>query len=78
MIGESHDLAEDFPEYRERIARLRQTDEQFAAVYEEYQRVNRECVRTGLRRTVHSDGYTGMLKRMRVLHKDRLYAMLRG
>jgi uncharacterized protein YdcH (DUF465 family) len=77
MIGERHDLADEFPEYRDRICRLRETDERFAAIYDEYQRVNREVVRTGLRRTVHSDWYTGKLKRMRLQKKDQLYDMLR-
>jgi uncharacterized protein YdcH (DUF465 family) len=77
MIGESHELAEEFPEYRERISKLRQTDERFAAAYDDYQRLNREVVRTGLRRTVHSDAYTAMLKLRRVKQKDALYHMLR-
>jgi uncharacterized protein YdcH (DUF465 family) len=78
MIGESHDLTEEFPEFRDRIARLRESDERFATVYAAYQRVNKEVVRTGLGRTVHSDSYTGMLKRQRVQQKDLLYAMLRN
>ncbi len=78
MIGESHDLAEEFPEYRDRIAALRQSNSEFATLYNDYQRVNKEVVRTGLRRTVHSDLYTSELKRMRLLHKDQLYAMLRA
>ncbi|MEM9384531.1 MAG: DUF465 domain-containing protein [Pseudomonadota bacterium] len=78
MIGESHDLAEEFPEYRDRIATLRESSNEFAELYDDYQRVNKEVVRTGLRRTVHSDRYTTELKRMRLLHKDQLYAMLRA
>lgn len=78
MIGESHDLAEDFPEFSDRIAELRRSDPHFARVYDDYREVNKEVVRAGLRRTVHSDLYTQALKRTRLAQKDQLYAMLRS
>lgn len=78
MIGESHDLAEEFPEFREKIDQMRRSDPQFAEVYDDYRKVNKAVVRAGLRRTVHSDVYTTQLKRERVAQKDQLYAMLRS
>ena len=40
MLGESHDLFHEFPEYKDRIAELKAADPKFAGLYDEYHAVN--------------------------------------
>ena len=35
MLGESHDLFHEFPEYRDRIAEMKTADPRFSALYDE-------------------------------------------
>lgn len=45
MSHTPHELAEDFPEYAERIHDLKQSDAHFAKLMDEYHKVNREVHR---------------------------------
>lgn len=77
MIGESHDLFHEFPEYRQRIAELKTADANFAMLYDQYHAVNDEVERIELRIETPSDVYTETLKKQRLHLKDEIYAILR-
>ncbi|MDS4021307.1 MAG: YdcH family protein [Candidatus Competibacter sp.] len=77
MLGESHDLFHEFPEYRDRIAELKAADPRFAELYDEYHKVNDEVERIELQIETPSDFYTETLKKKRLHLKDEIYAILR-
>ncbi len=78
MFGESHDLFHEFPEYKNRIAELKQADAEFASLYEQYHAVNDEVERIELQIETPSDFYTETLKKRRLHIKDDIYAILRA
>ena len=46
MLGEHHDdLAQEFPEFKDRVHELKVSDPNFAKMYEEYQAVDKEVYR---------------------------------
>lgn len=77
MFGEHHRLAEEFPEYRDRIHDLKDRDAEFAQLYDEYIRVDKEIYRIEEQIETPSDDYTEELKKKRVVIKDRLYEILK-
>jgi len=77
MLGESHDLFHEFPEYKNRIAELKATDSRFGQLYDEYHTVNDEVERIELQIETPSDFYTETLKKKRLHLKDEIYAILR-
>ncbi len=78
MFGEHHDLAHDFPEYKDRIHRLKLNDPEFAQLFKRYQEVDKEIYRIAQQIETPSDIYTEELKKKRVWLKDQLYAMLQS
>ena len=77
MLGESHDLFHEFPEYRDRIAELKDANPKFARLYDDYHVVNAEVERIELELETPSDQYTETLKKQRLHLKDEIYAILR-
>lgn len=77
MLGESHDLFHEFPEYKDRISDLKSADPKFAQLYDEYHTVNDEVERIELEIETPSDMYTETLKKKRLHLKDEIYAILR-
>ncbi len=77
MLGESHDLFHEFPEYRNRIAELKDADPGFAQLYDDYHAVNGEVERIEFEIETPSDQYTETLKKQRLHLKDEIYAILR-
>ncbi len=78
MFGEHHDLENEFPEYKERIAQLVQNDPEFAHLYQQYQAADEEVWRIEEQIDTPSDTYTEDLKKKRVMLKDKLYALLKA
>ena len=78
MLGESHDLFHELPEYKDRIAEMKAADVQFTALYDEYHAVNNEVERIELQLETPSDFYTETLKKRRLHLKDEIYAILRA
>ncbi|MDG4555590.1 MAG: YdcH family protein [Candidatus Competibacter sp.] len=78
MLGESHDLFHEFPEYQDRIAELKAVDPRFAELYDQYHGVNNEVERIELQIETPSDFYTEDLKKQRLHLKDEIYTILRG
>lgn len=73
-----HDLAQEFPELRERIHELKLASPEFKQLYDEYQALDKEVYRIEEEIETPSDDYTEELKTRRVRLKDRLYGMLTG
>jgi uncharacterized protein len=76
MLGESHELLAEFPEYRERILELKESDGHFSELFEDYHKINHEVIRIEQGLETPSDHYTEELKKKRVLRKDQLYRIL--
>lgn len=77
MLGESHELKEEFPEYGELMSELRENDSDFARLFDEYHAINAQVIRTEQGVECHSDFYTEDLKKKRALLKDQIYSLLR-
>jgi uncharacterized protein YdcH (DUF465 family) len=77
MSIEKHDLVHEFPEFREQIHTLKMTDHHFARLFAEYHELDHEVrrIEEGVENT--SDDYLETRKKMRLLLKDQLYAMLK-
>lgn len=77
MFGEHHDLAHEFPEYKERIHELKMKDNHFASLFDEYEKLDKEIYRIEEQIETPSDEYTEELKQKRVQLKDQLFNMLK-
>jgi uncharacterized protein len=78
MTIEPHDLAHDFPEYREAIQTLKASDRHFAKMYDEYHAIDEEVHLIEQNVEAVSDVYAEVLKKKRMLLKDALYQMLKA
>jgi len=77
MFGEHHDLAQEFPEYKDRIHELKTSNAHFASLFEEYENLDKEIYRIEEQIETPSDEYTEQLKQKRVELKDQLFQMLK-
>ena len=76
MLGQNHDVYHEFPEFAERIDVLKETNEKFAKLVDEYTHLNREVIRVE-QHIKPLDHYSFEdLKKRRLLSKDQLYAVL--
>ena len=76
MFGESHDLATEFPEYKEQIHQLKMEDRHFSRLFDEYHEVDSQLHRIEQAIEVHADDFVEGLKLRRLNIKDGLYGML--
>jgi hypothetical protein len=76
MFGESHNLAIEFPEYKEQIHNLKMEDRHFAKLFDEYHEVDAQLHRIEQEIEVHADDFVEGLKVQRLNLKDELYGML--
>jgi uncharacterized protein YdcH (DUF465 family) len=76
MLGESHDLIAEFPEYRDRILELKDHDDHFSELFDDYHKINHQVIRIEQGLETPSDFYTEDLKKKRLLRKDQLYRLL--
>lgn len=76
MFGERHDLPTEFPEHAELIKKLHETDQDFAALMDEYTALDAEIYEIEENGTNVTDEHAEELKFKRVSLKDKLYAML--
>lgn len=76
MLEEKHDLAHEFPEYKEKIHTLKLENHHFAKLFDEYHLVNREIhrIESGVEPT--SDDYLEEAKKKRLALKDELFSFL--
>ena len=77
MHIEQHDLAHEFPEFKDAIHNLKMTNNHFARLFGEYQDVEKEVRRIEQDIELVSDEIAEDLKKKRLSLKDELYAMLK-
>lgn len=77
MPIESHDLHHEFPEYQELIHRLKETDNHFRSLFNDYHAVDKEVHRFEAAGSNTSDEYAEECKKKRLKLKDELSAILR-
>lgn len=73
----NHALTRDFPELKERIQGLRQSDQHFNRLNDEYNAADVEVTKAETGEQNLSDEHLETLKKQRALLKDKLYAMLK-
>ena len=73
-----HELAEEFPEFIEKMSELRKSDSHFARLADEYHSVNREVHRAETDVKPTSDEHMTELRRKRMALKDTIYAHLKA
>ncbi len=73
-----HDLAHEFPEYRDRIGELKNADAHFSRLAAEYHGVCKELHQVEAQIETPSDQYVEQLKLKRLHLKDELHAILRA
>jgi uncharacterized protein YdcH (DUF465 family) len=78
MTHTPHELADEFPDLRQRIHDLKTTDERFAHLAERYHALNREIHRIDAGIEGASDEHAETLKKQRLQLKDRIAGMLRA
>ena len=76
MNIDSHDLLDEFPEYRSEILRLKAENQQFAGLFYKYHEVNAEVRNVEEHDVPISDLAFEELKKLRLKLKDELYVML--
>ena len=78
MLGESHDVVHEFPEFRDRIDELCRTDSSFSSLMTEYDELDariRQLEETGL---PVADETIEDLKKERIMLKDRIFNILKS
>ncbi|MET0067117.1 MAG: YdcH family protein [Candidatus Thiodiazotropha sp.] len=76
MLGESHDLLHEFPEYETKIAELRKSNEVFHNLMDEYDWLDAQIRSLEELSNPISDFHMEEMKKRRLLLKDRLYTFL--
>ncbi len=76
MTHTPHELAEDFPEHRERIAALKVSDPHFARLVGEYHEVNRAVHRAETLAQPTTPEHESELRRVRARLKDQIWRRL--
>lgn len=76
MSHTPHELAQDFPEYSEKISALRQTDQHFLRLADEYHEINRAVHRAETNVEPASDEYLSEIRKVRMKLKDQIYSYL--
>lgn len=76
MSHAHHDLAQEFPEYMQKIHYLKQSDMHFAKMLKEYEEVSKETLRAEERIDLTSEDALEELKRKRMKLKDSLFQQL--
>ena len=78
MANTPHELAEEFPEFTDRIRELNASNGHFARLSDEYHDVNRQIHRIETRIEPAAEDVEEELKRRRVRLKDEIAQMLNG
>lgn len=73
---EHHDLAAEFPEYKDRIHDLKAGSAHFVKLVNEYEEVSKEVARIEQEIETPGDDYTEERKKLRAKLKDELFALL--
>jgi len=73
MSHTPHELAEDFPELKDKIHALQQSDTHFSKLAEEYHEINRAVHRAETNVEPTSDSHLTDLRKNRMTLKDEIY-----
>ncbi len=76
MKNTPHELADDFPEYVDKMRELKMSDAHFARLFEEYHEVNRAVHRAETNVEPVSDAHMENMRKSRMALKDKIYGML--
>ncbi len=76
MSHTPHELLEEFPEYVEKMASLKEGDAHFAKLYEDYHEVNRAVHRAETNVEPTDQFHEEDLRKQRARLKDEIYRML--
>lgn len=76
MFGESHDLATEFPQYKDKIHNLKMNNRHFSRLFDEHHEVDTQLHRIEQGIEVHADEFVETLKLKRLHLKDELVGML--
>ena len=76
MSVEHHPLIKDFPEHRDAIHRLKESDNHFKKLMEKYDSLDKEIFNGDTDVTPMDDEHLEELKKKRLLLKDELAGML--
>jgi uncharacterized protein YdcH (DUF465 family) len=76
MSHTPHELAEEFPEFVEKMSDLKQSDAHFAKLADEYHDLNRQVHRAETNVEPMSEQAEGELRKQRSALKDEIYGML--
>ena len=77
MSNTPHELAEEFPEYTDRISALKQSNAHFAKLADTYHEVNRQVHRAETNIDPMDDLAETDLRKHRAALKDEIWTMLR-
>ncbi|WP_169567473.1 YdcH family protein [Sneathiella limimaris] len=72
MTHVPHELAEEFPEAKEKIQELNKTDQHFAKLTEDYHKLNREIHRHETNVEPVDEGFEKQLRRQRLALLDEI------
>jgi len=78
MSHTPHELAEDFPEFADRISALKQKDPHFAKLAEQYHELNRQIHRAETNVAPMETLAEDQLRKERAALKDEIYALLKA
>ncbi|HMO16925.1 MAG TPA: DUF465 domain-containing protein [Oligoflexia bacterium] len=78
MSDNNHDLAHEFPEYKESIHQMKTSNVHFRKLFDKYHELNKKIHRSDIREDLLSDQEEEQLKKERLSIKDELYSMLRN
>ncbi len=77
MLGEKHDLHEEFPEFSDLIHQLKIKDRHFQHLFEKYNTINKEVLRMEAEAEPVADEILEAEKKKRLLIKDEIYQYLK-
>lgn len=76
MLSESHDLATELPEYKERIHELKMSNTHFSNLFSKYEEVNKKILGSEKEVETFCDEELEDLKKTRLDLKDEMVSML--
>lgn len=77
MSNTPHELAEEFPEFNDRIHELKVEDTHFAKLFDDYHEVNRAIHRAEENIEPTDDAHMDEMRKRRMVLKDEIYGMLK-
>jgi len=76
MSHTPHELAEEFPEYAEKMSELKQSDAHFAKLADEYHEINRAVHRAETDVEPTDDLNMATMRKQRMVLKDQIWGLI--